>query len=107
MRDPVHVDDVASGIAAIALADRLTHDAYHVGWGRLASARQTVAALTRIVPGAWWSGGPTSRRRGRAPANAMRGPLRVDRLKKDLGWKPRHDLDSGLAAYVEWLRADR
>ena len=107
MRDPVHVDDVASGIAAIALADRLTHDAYNVGWGRLASARQTVAALTRVLPGVSVKWQPDQRSPWASAGHAMRGPLRVDRLKKDLGWKPRHDLDSGLAAYIEWLRADR
>jgi nucleoside-diphosphate-sugar epimerase len=33
-----------------------------------------------------------------------RGHLSVDRLRRDLGWTPAYDLDSGLAAYLAWLR---
>jgi nucleoside-diphosphate-sugar epimerase len=102
-RDAVYVGDVAGGTAAILLADRLGYDAYNVGWGRGTSAEQAVAALGRIVPRLrveWcperlspWSG-----------AGATAGPLRCDRLRQDLGWQPRYDLDSGLAEYIEWLR---
>ena len=37
-------------------------------------------------------------------AGAVAGPLQCDRLRHDLGWQPRYDLDSGLAEYIEWLR---
>jgi UDP-glucose 4-epimerase len=103
-RDAVYVGDVAGGVAAILLADRLSHDAYNVGWGRATSAEETVTALRRLFPRlsvAW-------RRDEVSPwlsaANAPRGPLRNDRLRQDLGWAPQYDLDSGLAAYVHWLR---
>ena len=106
-RDPIYVEDVASAIAAIALADRLAHEAYHVGWGRLASARQTAAALARIVPGAVVEWRPDEPSPWVGAANLARGPLGIHRLETDLGWAPRFDLDSGLAAYVDWLRANR
>ena len=102
-RDSVYVADVAEGIAAILLGDRLSYDAYNVGWGQGTSAEQAVAALRRILPGLkveWyperlspWSG-----------AGAVAGPLQCDRLRQDLGWQPRYDLDSGLAEYIQWLR---
>ena len=38
-RDAIYAADVASGIAAVLLAPTLDHDAYTVGWGRLASSR--------------------------------------------------------------------
>jgi nucleoside-diphosphate-sugar epimerase len=102
-RDSVYVGDVARGVAAILFAERLAYDAYNVGWGRGTSAEQAIAALGRVVPKLrieWcperpspWSG-----------PGAVAGPLCGDRLRQDLGWEPRYDLDSGVAEYVEWLR---
>lgn len=100
-RDMIHVDDIASGIATVLLADRLPHDAYHVGWGRAAMPREALAALATLVPGLRVEYRPAE------PALwpvTVRGPLVVERLKADLGWAPRYDLTSGLAAYLDWLR---
>jgi nucleoside-diphosphate-sugar epimerase len=106
-RDIVYAADIADAIAAILLADRLAHDAYNVGWGHGTSAEETVAALVRIVPGAEVEWVPDQPSPWVGPGNVLRGPLRCDRLRQDLGWQSRYDLDSGLAAYVEWLRAYR
>jgi nucleoside-diphosphate-sugar epimerase len=102
-RDAVYVGDVAGGIAAILLADRLGYDAYNVGWGRGTSAEQAVAALGRIFPRLRVEWCP-ERLSPWSSAGAAAGPLRCDRLRQDLGWQPRYDLDSGLAEYIEWLR---
>ena len=103
-RDAVYVADIASGIAAILLADRLGHDAYNVGWGRGATAEETVAALARLVPGLRVEWRPDQPSPWTGAGNVARGPLRIDRLQRDLGWAPRYDLDSGLAAYLAWSR---
>ena len=100
-RDMIHVDDIAGGIAAVLLADRLPHDAYHVGWGRTTTPREALDALGALVPGLRVEYRPAE------PLGwpvTVRGPLVVDRLRTDLGWRPRHDLASGLAAYLDWLR---
>jgi len=101
-RDAVYVDDVASGIAAVVRAERLPHPVYNVGWGRGASARDVMAALGRLVPGVKVDYRPDDP----SPwsVSAPRGPLSIERLRTDLGWTPRYDLDSGLAAYLAWLR---
>ena len=101
LRDPIYVDDVAAGIAAVLLADRLPHDVYNVGWGRGVTTAETLAALTRLVPAMKFELAPDEP--SRWPSLA-RGPLSVERLRRDLGWTPAYDLDSGLAAYVAWLR---
>ncbi|MBI2203822.1 MAG: NAD(P)-dependent oxidoreductase [Candidatus Rokubacteria bacterium] len=104
MRDAIYAPDVASGIAAVLLADRLGHDVYNVGWGRGATTDETIAALQRLVPGLEIEFHPDQT----SPwGSTMRGPLAVDRLCGDLGWRPRYDLDSGLAAYLDWLRKER
>jgi nucleoside-diphosphate-sugar epimerase len=100
-RDVGYVEDVASGITAVLLASRLPHDAYNVGWGRNTTSEETVAALERLVPGltiAWQPDEPWPW------SSSIRGPLSVDRLRADTGWAPRHDLESGLRAYLDWLR---
>jgi UDP-glucose 4-epimerase len=101
LRDPIYVDDVASGIVAVLLAERLPHDVYNVGWGTGATTEDTLAAITRLVPGVKVERVPDEP--SRWPSLA-RGVLSPTRLRRDLGWAPGHDLDSGLAAYVEWLR---
>lgn len=101
LRDPIYIDDVASGIAAVLLADRLPHDVYNVGWGTGATTEDTLAALARLLPGVKIERVPDE------PSHwpsLSRGVLASDRLRHDLGWTPAYDLDSGLAAYLSWLR---
>jgi UDP-glucose 4-epimerase len=100
-RDVAHVDDVASGIVAVLLAGSLPHDVYNVGWGGAATTAETVAAITRLVPGAKLELAPDEPSRW---PSLVRGPLSSARLRADLGWTPGHDLHTGIAAYLEWLR---
>jgi nucleoside-diphosphate-sugar epimerase len=104
MRDTVYAPDIASGIAAVLLADRLPHDVYNVGWGRGATAEESITALARLVPGVKADFHPDE---PSAWGHTVRGPLSIDRLRADLGWAPRYDLDSGLAAYLDWLRKEK
>lgn len=102
-RDSVYVEDIASGIAAVALAGRLPHRVYNVGWGHPTAADDVLEALRRLFPDLrverrWDEPSPWS-------ASPPRGPLSIGRLQRDLGWAPGYDLQSGLAAYVEWARA--
>ena len=101
VRDVVHADDVASGIAAVALAATLPHDAYNVGWGVAATAGQVLQALGDVVPGTKFEHRPEE---PSAWGALTRGPLSCDRLQADLGWTPRLGLRSGLREYVSWLR---
>lgn len=104
LRDPIYLDDVASGIAAVLLAERLLHDVYNVGWGTGATTEDTLAAIARAVPAVEIERVPHEP--SRWPA-LTRGVLSADRLRRDLGWTPRYDLDSGVAAYVGWLSQPR
>ena len=101
-RDSIYAADIASGIAAVLLADGLPHRVYNVGWGRATPVDAVLAALGRLVPGV------KVERRPDEPspwaASPPRGPLSIARITGDLGWAPRHDIESGLAAYLDWLR---
>jgi dTDP-glucose 4,6-dehydratase len=106
-RDAIYAPDIASGIATMLLADRLPHDAYNVGWGRGTSAKDTVAAIGRIIPGMKVEWRPDEPSPWFSPTNVPRGPLEIERLRSNLGWRPRFDINSGLTAYIEWLREAR
>jgi nucleoside-diphosphate-sugar epimerase len=105
LRDVAYVEDVASGISAVLLTERLPHVAYNVGWGRSASSGEVLETLSRVVPGLRYSFQPERPSPWVSVSNAPRGPLSNRRLVEDLGWQPRYDLESGLAAYVEWLQS--
>ena len=98
-----YVGDAADGLLAAARAPKLTYDVYHLGPGVNFTAGQVAAAVRRAVPGAVIELGP-----GTEPwitYTKLRGPLAGDRLRRDTGYAVAHSLDSGIAAYAEWMRA--
>jgi nucleoside-diphosphate-sugar epimerase len=98
-----YVEDAADGLIAAADAARLNHAVYHLGHGVNFTARQAADAVRRAVPGSVIELGP-----GTEPWTTftkMRGPLTGGRLAEDAGFKMRHSLESGVAAYAEWMRA--
>lgn len=103
-RDSVYVADIASGIAAVLLTERLPHRVYNVGWGHTTAVDDVLEALRRLFPDLRVERRPEEPSPWRA--SPVRGPLSIERLRQDLDWTPRYDLQSGLAAYVEWARAN-
>jgi len=98
-----YVADAADGLLAACLAERLDHGLYHLGPGVNFTASEVAAAVRRAVPGAVIELAP-----GTEPWTTytkMRGPLTGDRLQNDTGFKVVHTLESGVAAYADWMRA--
>lgn len=99
-----YVADAADGLIAAAQAATLNHAVYHLGPGVNFTARQAAEAVCAAVPGALIELGP-----GTEPwttYTTMRGPLRGDRLAADTGFRLRHSLEAGIAAYAAWMRAN-
>ncbi|MEJ1159168.1 NAD-dependent epimerase/dehydratase family protein [Prosthecomicrobium sp. N25] len=94
--DFTYVADLAEALVAAALAPSLAHPVYNVTGGVLRTRGDFAAAVRRLVPGASIEQPP-----GIDPARHLRGPCRIDRAAADFGWRPRFDLDAGLA---DWLR---
>ena len=98
------VGDVAEGLLAAALAPSLQHDVYHLSSGVNYTARDVASAVMRAVPGATIELGA-----GALPwtsYTSLRGPLAGDRFTRDTGYRLRHTLDAGIAAYATWMRAE-
>lgn len=100
-----HVSDVAEGLLAAYEADHLRHSQYHLGSGRNYSTSDVVRAVKAAAPEASIVVGP-----GTAPYTdhtRMRGPLAGERLHQDTGFRPKLDLDGGVAQFAVWMRANR
>ena len=93
MADFCHVEDCANGIALIATADRLAHDTYNIGGGESVDDEAVRWAADAAM------GANTPRPSARPNANYMD----IARAAEDLGYRPVHDIATGMKAYREWL----
>lgn len=90
---------------AVADANELSHDIYHLGPGENYDVRAVAEAVRAVVSEASIELGA-----GTEPwttFTAMRGPLAGTRLHDDTGFQPAHSLAQGIAAYADWMRANR
>jgi len=102
--DHTYVDDVVSAMLAALDHSRHRFDAYNVGSGMAPTVAEIVNIVRDLVPGAAVSVGPGAYRHGDKIDLVRKGALDVSRAAVELGWKPRYDIRSGLAAY---LKAER
>jgi nucleoside-diphosphate-sugar epimerase len=102
--DHTHIHDFVSGV--LAALDHPGHrfDAYNIASGQASTIAQMIAIIRELVPGANLSVGPGPYRHGDRYEMIRKGALDVSRAGAELGWKPRHDIRSGLAAYLQALR---
>jgi nucleoside-diphosphate-sugar epimerase len=103
--DHTHVDDWVS--AVIAALDHREHryDVYNISSGQASTVARLAQIVSELVPGARLSVGPGLYRHGNQIELIKKGALDISRAEAELGWKPRFDIRSGLAAYIEALRA--
>ncbi len=102
--DHTHVDDVVSAILAALQHRQHRYDVYNIASGNAATAAQIAAIVRELVPGAQLSVGPGTYRHGDRVEAVPKGALDVSRAAAELGWKPRYDIRTGLAAYVNAVR---
>ncbi|MBL8673082.1 MAG: NAD(P)-dependent oxidoreductase [Alphaproteobacteria bacterium] len=104
LRDWIYSRDIAG--AALALLDRAspTPEVANIGTGQLWSVAQWCTLLQARHPSFWH--GPAA-----TPAAATvnlwadrdRAPLAVERLQREVGYRPRFDLEQAFADYADWL----
>jgi UDP-glucose 4-epimerase len=93
------VKDVARGIQLVQSADKLSHRVYNLGGGKQVKLGEIPAAVRRVIPSA-----DAPVQEGRGPRGRSNTYLDISRARDDVGYEPKHDIQSGIAAYVEWLR---
>jgi dTDP-glucose 4,6-dehydratase len=119
VRDWIYVEDHCEGILRVLAAGR-TGERYNIGAGEestnLALVDRICACLEAVVPAA---GNPRLAAAGVSryadlkrmvpdrPGHDRRYAIDASRVRNELGWRPSHDLESGLAATLRWYLANR
>jgi dTDP-glucose 4,6-dehydratase len=102
IRDWVHVDDHCRGVA-LALLDGRAGEVYHIGGTTELSNRQLTERLLHACGAGWDRVVTVADRKG----HDQRYALDDDRIRRELGYRPRVDFGDGLAATVQWYRDNR
>lgn len=102
--DHVYVDDCVAGILKVLDHPAHRFDVYNIATGASPSLGEIVGILREITPGAELSVGPGNYEFARGMAAVRKGALDIGRARGELGYAPRHDIRSGLAAYLDWRR---
>ncbi|WP_114558993.1 dTDP-glucose 4,6-dehydratase [Desertihabitans aurantiacus] len=99
VRDWIHVDDHNSAVLAVLQRGRIG-ETYLIGADGERSNKQVVEQLLTTM------GRPRDDYDLVAdrPGHDLRYAIDATKLRTELGWTPRYDFDSGLAATVEWYR---
>lgn len=104
--DQVHIDDTVAGV--LLALDKEVHRfaAYNVATGAAPTLADTAEAVNRAVPGARITVGDEGPyRHGGTVLSARKGALDISRAVAELGYRPKYDIVSGIAATVEATRA--
>lgn len=94
----VHVDDVVSAIFCALEAPSLPRAAYNIN-GEALSVGRLFELVAAQLPSLSASVGP-----GMMPGTEIQGRMSIEAARQDLGWTPKIDFETGLRAYVDWLR---
>ena len=103
--DHTYVDDAVSAILIALDHQPHRYDAYNIASGKATTVSEMVAIVRDLLPGSQLSVGPGAYRYEDRIEVVRKGALDVSRAADELGWKPRYDIRSGLAAYVNAARA--
>ena len=99
IRDWVHVDDHCRAVA-LALTDGTAGAVYHVGGTVELSNRDLTGRLLELCGAGWDRVVNVPDRKG----HDFRYALDDDKIRRELGYRPRIDFDAGLADTVRWYR---
>ena len=106
LRDFCYVEDIADAFARLVDADTLTWPIYNLATDRPITTRDALDALLELCPDFGWR---AMDQPGKADIAIVpdqeRAALDMSRLRRDVNFMPKHNLLSGLQAYLDWLRS--
>lgn len=100
-RDFTYVGDTAAGIALAATVPSIPRRLYNLACGRNISFREVLSLLKTLCPGLRVI--EVTAKEEFFFRESQRGPLAIDRARRELGFIPATDLVQGLKTYLEWL----
>jgi UDP-glucose 4-epimerase len=99
-QDYCYVRDCGEAISLLQMAPKLNHQAYNIGGGRATSNGEIVDAIRRHFPEAMLPLTPGGSLHRKDPY------MDLARIKHDVGFEPKYDLDSAMTDYIAWLRSN-
>ena len=87
---------------AAVRAERIKQWAYNIAGEKLTMMEEVADVVRALVPGARITMQP-----GVDELGYRREALDISAAKRDLGWQPRFSIEGGIAAYIEWMKAER
>ena len=103
-RDYTYVVDAAEGAYLASTVTPIKHRLYNIGTDRPYKLRELANEITELVPGTRIKIGPGSLDDVPNIKESIRGPLNIERARRDLGFEPKYTLRQGLQEYIEWLK---
>ena len=100
--DWTHVADLARGIRLVHQSTALKHSIYNIGSGYATSNKQIFEAIKRSIPTAICSSLIPGRSAGANPPNPV---MDLSRIKEDVGYEPKYNIDMGMGDYINHLRS--
>jgi dTDP-glucose 4,6-dehydratase len=112
VRDWLHVDDHCAGILLV-LREGRTGERYNIGGGNECTNVQVVDAICDALDQSWpASSNPALANRSSyrdlktfvadRPGHDRRYAINAAKIRRELGWSPKHRFEEGLAATVRW-----
>ncbi len=101
-RDLIHADDLCAAVKAVVAGQKSPYALYNVGAGSAVTTRELAERIVRA-----------SGRRIDVSLDPARPTIDTElaldcsRIAAELGWRPRIDLDTGIARTIAWWRENR
>lgn len=96
--DYLYVGDCADALVRMQTATALTERIYNIGGGTAVPLPAVLEAARAVVPNIEFTFAE-----GQDPFHKPTSYLDIELFARDTGWRPKHDIASGMAAYMEWL----
>lgn len=101
-RQFIHVEDAADALIAAYRCTRLPQFAYNVTGGSYRTLGEIAGIVRKVLPGA-----DITLADGPDPLDDFQGEFEIGAAQRDFGYAPRHDLESGIARYADWLNSSQ
>ncbi|SAK73826.1 NAD-dependent epimerase/dehydratase [Caballeronia temeraria] len=97
-RQYIHVDDAAAALLAALDAPLLRRRVYNITGGTRLTLGEVAEVVRRVMPDA-----DIELERGPDPLDELQEQFDISAAATDLGFRPRHDIETGIRAYAQWL----
>ena len=106
VRTWTHVQDIALGLVAMLKTPSLSYSAYNISYGRTYSLLRVLTEFQNIEPTfRYRQAGDGDTADISYDASRNRGSLDIRRLRQDVGYEPKYDIETGIRVYMDWWRS--